>query len=112
MEFRRVLFRSPRPFAGTLASGVVHPGDAVTVLPGGRTSRVKSIVTWDGELPEAFAPMSVTLCLEDEIDVSRGDMLALPGNLPHIARRFDATVVWMNQKPLEPNRGYQIGRAH
>ena len=97
-----------RGFAGTLASGVVHPGDAITVLPGGRTSRVKSIVTWDGELPEAFAPMSVTLCLEDEIDVSRGDMLALPANLPHVARRFDATVVWMNQKPLEPNRGYLI----
>jgi sulfate adenylyltransferase large subunit len=97
-----------RGFAGTLASGVVHPGDAIAVLPGGRTSRVKSIVTWDGELPEAFAPMSVTLCLEDEIDVSRGDMLALPGNLPHVSRRFDATVVWMNQKPLEPNRGYLI----
>jgi sulfate adenylyltransferase large subunit len=97
-----------RGFAGTVASGVVHPGDAVTVLPGGRTSRVKSIVTWDGELQEAFAPMSVTLCLEDEIDVSRGDMLALTGNLPHVARRFDATVVWMNQKPLEPNRSYLI----
>src|ERR1035441_9568371 len=65
-----------RGFAGTLASGVVRPGDAITVLPGGRTSRVKSIVTWDGELAAAFAPMSVTLCLEDEIDVSRGDMLA------------------------------------
>jgi sulfate adenylyltransferase large subunit len=97
-----------RGFAGTLASGVVHPGDAITVLPSGRTSRVKSIVTWEGALPEAFAPMSVTLCLEDEIDVSRGDMLALPANLPHAARRFDATVVWMNQKPLQPNRSYLI----
>jgi sulfate adenylyltransferase large subunit len=97
-----------RGFAGQLASGVVRKGDAITVLPGGRTSRVKSIVTWEGELDEAFAPMSVTVCLEDEIDVSRGDMLALPGNLPHVARRFDATVVWMNQKPLEPNRSYLI----
>jgi sulfate adenylyltransferase large subunit len=97
-----------RGFAGTLASGVVHPGDAITVLPAGRTSRVKSIVTWEGELQEAFAPMSVTLCLEDEIDVSRGDMLALPGNLPDVSRHFDATVVWMNQKPLEPNRSYLI----
>jgi sulfate adenylyltransferase large subunit len=97
-----------RGFAGTLASGVVRKGDAITVLPSGRTSRVKSIVTWEGSLDEAFAPMSVTLCLEDEIDVSRGDMLALPGNLPHAARRFDATVVWMNQKPLEPNRSYLI----
>jgi sulfate adenylyltransferase large subunit len=97
-----------RGFAGTLASGVVRRGDAITVLPSGRTSRVKSIVTWEGDLEEAFAPMSVTVCLEDEIDVSRGDMLALPGNLPHAARRFDATVVWMNQKPLEPNRSYLI----
>ena len=97
-----------RGFAGTLASGVVRRGDAITVLPSGRTSRVKSIVTWEGDLEEAFAPMSVTVCLEDEIDVSRGDMLALSGNLPHAARRFDATVVWMNQKPLEPNRSYLI----
>jgi sulfate adenylyltransferase large subunit len=97
-----------RGFAGTLASGVVRRGDAVTVLPSGRTSRVKSIVTWDGEIEEAFAPMSITVCLEDEIDVSRGDMLALPGNLPHTARRFEATVVWMNQQPLVPNRGYLI----
>ncbi len=97
-----------RAFAGTLASGVVRRGDPVTVLPSGRTSRVKSIVTWEGELDEAFAPMSVALCLEDEVDISRGDMLALTGNLPHVARRFDATVVWMNQKPLEPNRSYLI----
>ncbi len=97
-----------RAFAGTLASGVVRRGDSVTVLPSGRTSRVKSIVTWEGELAEAFAPMSVAICLEDEIDVSRGDMLALTGSLPQVARRFDATVVWMNQKPLEPNRSYLI----
>jgi sulfate adenylyltransferase large subunit len=97
-----------RGFAGTLASGVVRKGDRITVLPSGRTSSVKSIVTWDGELDEAFAPMSVALCLEDEIDVSRGDMLALSGNLPLAGRRFDATVVWMNQKPLEPNRSYLI----
>ncbi len=97
-----------RGFAGTLASGVIHKGDAITVLPSGRTSRVKSIVTWEGEIEEAFAPMSVAVCLEDEIDISRGDMLALPDNLPHAARRFDATVVWMNQKPLEPNRSYLI----
>ena len=97
-----------RGFAGTLASGVVRKGDPVTVLPSGRTSRVKSIVTWEGELEDAFAPMSVAVCLEDEIDLSRGDMLALSGNLPHAARRFDATLVWMNQKPLEPHRSYLI----
>jgi sulfate adenylyltransferase large subunit len=97
-----------RGFAGQIASGVIRRGDAVTVLPSGRSSRVKSIVTWEGELAEAFAPMSVTVCLEDEVDISRGDMLALPGNLPHAGRRFDATVVWMNQKPLAPNRPYLI----
>ena len=97
-----------RGFAGQIASGVIRRGDPITVLPSGRTSRVKSIVTWEGDLAEAFAPMSVTVCLEDEIDVSRGDMLALPDNLPHAGRRFDATVVWMNQKPLAPNRPYLI----
>src|SRR5579871_2276535 len=64
-----------RGFAGQIPSGVIRRGDGITVLPSGRTSRVKSIVTWDGELEEAFAPMSVTVCLEDEIDISRGDML-------------------------------------
>ncbi len=78
------------------------------VLPSGRTSRVKSIVTWDGDLQEAFAPMSVTVCLEDEIDISRGDMLVHAGNPPHFGRRFEATVVWMNQKPLEPNHPYLL----
>uniref|UniRef100_Q01SD3 Sulfate adenylyltransferase subunit 1 n=1 Tax=Solibacter usitatus (strain Ellin6076) TaxID=234267 RepID=Q01SD3_SOLUE len=97
-----------RGFAGQIASGVIRRGDPVTVLPSGRASRVKSIVTWEGDLAEAFAPMSVTVCLEDEIDISRGDMLALPENLPHSGRRFDATVVWMNQKPLAPNRPYLI----
>jgi sulfate adenylyltransferase large subunit len=97
-----------RGFAGQIASGVVRQGDAVTVLPSGRSSRVKSIVTWEGELAEAFAPMSVTVCLEDEIDISRGDMLALSEDLPHAGRRFDATVVWMNQKPLVANRPYLI----
>ena len=97
-----------RGFAGQIASGVIRRGDAVTVLPSGRCSRVQSIVTWDGELPEAFAPMSVTVCLEDEIDISRGDMLALVSNLPHASQRFEATVVWMNQQPLAPNRTYLI----
>jgi sulfate adenylyltransferase large subunit len=97
-----------RGFAGQVASGVIRRGDAVTVLPSGRSSRVKSIVTWDGDLEEAYAPMSVTVCLEDEVDISRGDMLVHPGNAPHSGRRFDATVVWMNQQPLAPNRPYLI----
>ncbi|HXB71386.1 MAG TPA: sulfate adenylyltransferase subunit CysN [Candidatus Acidoferrales bacterium] len=97
-----------RGFAGEVASGVIRRGDAVTVLPSGRTSRVKSIVTWDGELEEAFAPMSVTVCLEDEIDISRGDMLVHADNAPHAGRRFEASVVWMNAEPLEPNRPYLL----
>jgi len=97
-----------RGFAGQVASGVIRRGDPVAVLPGGRASRVKSIVTWEGELEEAFAPMSVTVCLEDEIDVSRGDMLVHDHNQPHAGRRFDASLVWMNQKPLAPNRPYLI----
>jgi sulfate adenylyltransferase large subunit len=100
-----------RGFAGQIASGVIRRGDPVTVLPSGRTSRVKSIVTWEGELDEAFAPMSVTLCLEDEVDVSRGDMLVHSGNVPHAGRRFEATLVWMNPKPLAPNRPYLIKQA-
>ena len=97
-----------RGFAGVVASGVIRRGDSIAVLPSGRTSRVKSIVTWDGELEEAFAPMSVTVCLEDEIDISRGDMLVHPENAPHSGRRFEATVVWMNAKTLEPNRPYLL----
>jgi len=100
-----------RGFAGQVASGVVRRGDLITVLPSGRTSRVKSIVTWEGDLEEAFTPMSVTLCLEDEIDISRGDMLVHAGNVPHTGRRFEATLVWMNQKPLAPNRPYLIKHA-
>ena len=97
-----------RGFAGQVASGVIRRGDPVTVLPSGRTSRVKSIVTWDGDLEEAFAPMSVTVCLEDEIDISRGDMLAPLADPPQTGRRFEATVVWMNEKPLEPHRPYLL----
>jgi sulfate adenylyltransferase large subunit len=97
-----------RGFAGQIASGVIRRGDAITVLPSGRTSRVKSIVTWDGDLEEAFSPMSVTVCLEDEIDISRGDMLVHTDDVPHSGRRFEATVVWMNEKPMEPHRPYLL----
>ncbi len=97
-----------RGFAGQVASGTIRPGDAVMALPSGRTSRVKSISTYDGDLSEAFPPMSVTLCLEDEVDVSRGDMLVPPAHPPHAARRFEAMLVWMNQKPLETGRPYLI----
>jgi sulfate adenylyltransferase large subunit len=97
-----------RGYAGGVASGVIAAGDPVMVLPSGRTSRIQSIVTFDGSLEMAFAPMPVTLCLEDELDISRGDMLAHPANLPQAARRFDATIVWMSEKPLEPGTVYLL----
>jgi bifunctional enzyme CysN/CysC len=95
-----------RGFAGTIASGIIRRGDEVVSLPSRRKSRVKSIVTFDGELEEAFAPQSVTLTLEDEIDTSRGDMLVRPGNVPKVDHRFEASVVWMSEEPLVPGRQY------
>ena len=95
-----------RGYAGQVASGVIRVGEEVTVLPSGHTTRVKSIVTFDGNLEEAKAGQSVTVCLEDEVDVSRGEMLVHPGALPHVSRRFAASVVWMNQAPLEPGKDY------
>jgi sulfate adenylyltransferase large subunit len=100
-----------RGYAGQVASGIVKPGDPVTVLPSGRTSRVKSIVTYEGELSCAFPPMSVTLCLEDEIDISRGDMLVPPSHQPHVVRRLDARLVWMNERKLEIGHGYLLKHA-
>jgi sulfate adenylyltransferase large subunit len=97
-----------RGYAGQVVSGAIRPGDAVMVLPSGRASRVKAISTWDGDLDEAFAPMSVSLQLEDELDVSRGDMIVAPDRLPHVSRRFEASVVWMNEQPLQPGRPYLI----
>jgi sulfate adenylyltransferase large subunit len=97
-----------RGYAGQVASGVIRKGDAVMVLPSGRTSRVKSIVTLDGDVDEAFPPMSVTVCLEDEIDISRGDMLVTAARMPHVSRRFEAMVVWMHQTPLQIDRPYLL----
>jgi len=97
-----------RGFAGQVAAGVVRPGDAVAVLPSGRTSRVKSVVTWDGELGEAHALMSVTICLEDEIDISRGDMLVPAAHRPHVSNRLEARMVWMSETPLVPHRPYLL----
>jgi sulfate adenylyltransferase large subunit len=96
-----------RGYAGQVASGAVQPGDEVTVARTGRKSRVKSIATFNGDLDEAWAPMSVTLTLEDELDISRGDLLAA-GPLPLVTRHFEATVVWMNERPLDPARRYLI----
>lgn len=97
-----------RGFAGQLASGIMKPGDPVMVMPSGRTSKIKSIVTYDGELSKAFPPMSVTVCLEDEVDISRGDMLVHPSNVPHVTRAVDARIVWMSATPLDPKREYRL----
>jgi bifunctional enzyme CysN/CysC len=97
-----------RGFCGTIASGVVRKGDAIMVLPSRKTTKVKSIVTYDGELEEAFAPLSVTLTFADEIDASRGDMIVPPGNLPHVDKKFEAMIVWMNEEPLIPGKQYLI----
>jgi bifunctional enzyme CysN/CysC len=100
-----------RGFCGTVASGVVRPGDEVMVLPSRKTSKVKSIVTYEGELQEAYPPLAVTLTLEDEIDVSRGDMLVHPNNTPYFSDKLDAQIVWMGEEPLQKNRQYLFKQA-
>jgi bifunctional enzyme CysN/CysC/sulfate adenylyltransferase subunit 1 len=97
-----------RGFAGRVASGVVRKGDPVLVLSSGKTSRVKAIDTFDGELDHAGEPLSVTLRLEDEVDISRGDMLAHPESLPRVARTFDAHMVWLHEAPLDPTKSYLL----
>lgn len=100
-----------RGFSGTLASGVVHKGDEVVALPSGKGSRVKSIVTFEGELEQAGPGQAITLTLEDEIDVSRGDMLVHADNRPLVSDAFDAMVVWMSEEPMLPGKKYDIKRA-
>ncbi len=97
-----------RGYAGQIAAGVINVGDTVMALPVGRATRVKRIVTFDGDLEHAYAPMSVTVTLEDEIDISRGDMLVPELQAPHVSRRLDAMVVWMNVRPLEMERTYLL----
>ncbi len=97
-----------RGFCGTIASGVVRPGDEVIVPSSGQTSRVAKIVTMDGDLDEAVAGQAITLCLEDEIDISRGDMLTTPQSRPSHADQFEAKLVWMHEDPLLPGRSYLL----
>jgi len=103
-----------RGYAGQIASGMVRPGDTVTTQPSGRSSKVKRIVTWDGDLEIAHAPMSVTLTLEDEIDISRGDVLVAdsqPAALsyhPSVEKKFEAEMVWMDERPMDPARVYLL----
>jgi sulfate adenylyltransferase large subunit len=97
-----------RGYAGQVASGVIRPGDRVMALPSGHTTRIRSIVTYDGDLPMAFPPMAVALTLEDEIDIGRGDMLVPPSHPPHAGRTIDARMVWMHERPLDTGRDYLI----
>lgn len=97
-----------RGYAGRVAGGVFHPGDEVIVLPSMLKTRIKSIDSYKESLPEAFPPQSITLCLEDDIDISRGDMLVKPDNLPEVTQEFDVMMCWMNEKPLMVNGKYAI----
>jgi bifunctional enzyme CysN/CysC len=97
-----------RGFAGTIASGVIRVGDAVRALPSGRQSRVARIVAHDGDLEQAVAGQSITVTLTDEIDVSRGDVLAAASSPPSVADQFQATIIWMHEEPMLPGRPYLI----
>jgi sulfate adenylyltransferase large subunit len=97
-----------RGFAGRIASGAIRPGDPVVALPSGQKTNVRSIVTYDGDLPQASSSMSVTLQLDEEIDLSRGDMLVSPGHLPRVSRKFQASVVWLHGSALELGRTYLV----
>ncbi len=97
-----------RGFAGQVSAGAARPGDAVRVLPSGRTSSISRIVTHGGDLDEAVAGQSVTLCLADEVDCSRGDVIAAAADPPQAADQFDTTIVWMDEEPMIPGRGYWL----
>ncbi|MCB9034203.1 MAG: sulfate adenylyltransferase subunit CysN [Chitinophagales bacterium] len=97
-----------RAYAGRVAGGIFRVGDKVKALPSGFTSTIKAIKTLDGDLDETFAPQSVSIVLEDEIDISRGDMIVKENNLPEIAQDLDIMVCWMNEKPLTPRGKYVL----
>jgi sulfate adenylyltransferase large subunit len=97
-----------RGFAGQIASGTIRPGDPIMVLPSRRTSRVRSIVTFDGDLPAAHSPQSVTITLTDELDISRGDLLVTPDSPAVTTSHFTASLVWMDEQPLDLTRRYLL----
>jgi len=97
-----------RAYAGRVAGGVFRPGDEVTVLPSGLTSKIKSITTFGGDIAEAFSPMSVSINLEDDIDVSRGDMIVKSDNLPEVGQDLDVLLCWMASKPPRPGAKYYL----
>ncbi len=97
-----------RGYCGTIASGVIRRGERIRVLPSGRTSTVSRIVTYDGDREYAFAPMAVTLCLADDIDISRGDMICREQNIPAITGHIEAAMVWMDTEPMQIGRDYLL----
>jgi len=97
-----------RGFAGQICSGTIHPGDRITVLPSGRSARVKRIVTYDGDLSVAHAPLSVTLVLDHEVDISRGDLIVASEAPATITKNLTASLVWMDQRPMELSRRYLL----
>jgi bifunctional enzyme CysN/CysC len=97
-----------RGYSGTLASGTVRVGDQIMVLPGRKSSRIQSIITVDGQAEAADAGDAITVTLEDEIDIARGDMLAHGDHLPNVSRHFEAKLVWMSEQPLAPGKSYWL----
>ncbi len=100
-----------RGYSGTICSGIIRRGEEVMILPSRRTTHIERIVTYDGDREEAFAPQAVTLTLTDEVDVSRGDMIVRPGNVPEIGDAFEAMIVWMHEEPMVPGKTYWIKHA-
>ncbi|WP_423126850.1 sulfate adenylyltransferase subunit CysN [Gaoshiqia sp. Z1-71] len=101
-----------RGFSSRVASGLVRKGETVMVLPSRKTSKIRNIISYDGDLEEAFPPQSVTVTLEDEIDISRGDMIVYPDNLPRMERHFESMLVWMDEKPMDPTTQFFIKHAN
>lgn len=101
-----------RGFSARVASGIIRKGEEIMVLPSRKKSKIKEIITYDGNLEEAFPPQSVTITLEDEIDISRGDMIVYPDNLPRVERHFEAMLVWMDEKPMDPQMQFFIKHAN
>jgi len=97
-----------RGYAGRVASGIFRPGDDITVMPSGFTSTIKSVDTMEGPLEEAYAPMSVSITLEDDIDISRGDMIVKTNNKPEALQEFDAMICWLNNDSAKPRTKYTI----
>lgn len=97
-----------RGFCGTIASGIIRKGDEVMVMPSKKPTRVKEIVTFDGNVEEAFAPLAITLTFEDEVDASRGDVVVKPGNIPATSDNVEAMLVWMSEEPMVPGKTYIV----